>query len=242
MIEYFTFGVVYAFACVVQPGPFQAYLISQSLTNGWRRTLPIVFAPLISDGPVAMITLFVLSALPVKLLPLLQIAGGVLLLYLAFVAYKTWRNFNLRSVPLTSSPQNVMKAALVNLLNPGPYLGWSLVLAPMLLKGWRETPANGISLLVGFYGTMIAGSMLLIVVFSVARSFGQRVNRASVAVSVVALACFGLYQLWAGVASLERHTARTAVEFSPLTGGVYVHTSYKMTDDNRILRMVSSEH
>jgi len=36
---YFIMGVVYAFAAAVQPGPFQAYLISQSLSHGWRRTI-----------------------------------------------------------------------------------------------------------------------------------------------------------------------------------------------------------
>ena len=48
----------------VQPGPFQMYLISQTLLKGWKRTLPVVFAPLISDGPIIALCLFVLSQVP----------------------------------------------------------------------------------------------------------------------------------------------------------------------------------
>jgi threonine/homoserine/homoserine lactone efflux protein len=51
MLSYLTPGITYAFAAAVQPGPFQAYLISLTLVTGWRRTLPAVFAPLLSDIP-----------------------------------------------------------------------------------------------------------------------------------------------------------------------------------------------
>jgi len=42
--------VVYGFAAAVQPGPFLAFLISLALSCGWRRALPGVLAPLLSDG------------------------------------------------------------------------------------------------------------------------------------------------------------------------------------------------
>jgi len=95
MINYFIFGISYAFACVVQPGPFQAFLFSQSLTNGWRKTIPLVFAPLISDLPVIILVLLVLTSVPHEVLRILQCFGGVFLLYLAYNAYKAWRTFNL---------------------------------------------------------------------------------------------------------------------------------------------------
>jgi hypothetical protein len=36
---HFVMGAVHAFAAALQPGPFQAYLISENLTHGWRRTI-----------------------------------------------------------------------------------------------------------------------------------------------------------------------------------------------------------
>jgi threonine/homoserine/homoserine lactone efflux protein len=96
----------------------------------------------------------------------------------------------------------VLKAATVNLLNPGPYLGWSLVMGPLLLRGWRETPAHGIALLAGFYGVMVLSLMGVIILFATARRLGPQVNRLLVGLSALALAAFGGYQLWAGLAVL----------------------------------------
>ena len=93
MFGYLFLGVTYAFAAAVQPGPFQTYLISQTLSNGWRNTLPAAFAPLLSDGPIIMLVLLVLSQMPVWLAQGLQVAGGVFMLYLAVGAFKSWRAY-----------------------------------------------------------------------------------------------------------------------------------------------------
>ena len=57
-------GIGLGLAAVLRPGPFQAHLISQSLSNGWRRTLPAALAPLISDGPIIIVCLLVLRQVP----------------------------------------------------------------------------------------------------------------------------------------------------------------------------------
>jgi len=199
MITNLIFGITYAFACVVQPGPFQAFLFSQSVTNGWRKTIPLVFAPLLSDVPVIILVLLVLTYVPPEVLQILQIVGGVFLLYLAFNAYNAWRRF----APISkeeSAPQfTFFKAILVNLLNPNPYIAWSLVMGPLLIKGWNENPVNGIVLLTGFYGSMIIYSIAMIGIFAAARNFGPRINRIAIGISVFAFAAFGVYQLWSGI-------------------------------------------
>ncbi len=77
MPGYLILGMTYAFAAAVQPGPLQTYLISQTLANGWRRTIPAAFAPLLSDGPIIILVLLVLSNMPGWLVQVLQCAGGV---------------------------------------------------------------------------------------------------------------------------------------------------------------------
>jgi threonine/homoserine/homoserine lactone efflux protein len=200
MINYFLFGITYAFACVVQPGPFQAFLFSQSITNGWRKTIPLVFAPLLSDLPVILLVLFVLTRIPQEVLWILQCVGGVFLLYLAYNAYKAWRTFT-QNLAQDVLPQfNIMKAAMVNFLNPNPYLAWTLVMGPLLIKGWNESPVNGIVLLGAFYGSMIVYSIAMIALFAAARNFGSRVSHISIGISVVTLAIFGFYQFGSGIA------------------------------------------
>jgi threonine/homoserine/homoserine lactone efflux protein len=194
-------GIGYGLAAAAQPGPFQAYLISQTLTRGWKRTLPAASAPLLSDGPIIALCLLVLSQVPVWLQRFLYIAGGLFILYLAYGAYKTWRSFARRDHDMDASPQgSVLKAALMNMLNPNPYIYWTLVTGPILLRGWRETPINGIGFLSGFYITMILCLMGIVFVFGMARSIGPKVNRGLLGVSAIALFCFGLFQLWLGIA------------------------------------------
>ena len=193
-------GIGYGFAAAVQPGPFQTYLISQSLTKGWKQTLPAALAPLVSDGPIIAICLLVLSQVPIWFQSAFYIAGGLFVLYLAHGAYRSWRNSD--SIPpsaKSANPQSVLKAAIVIMLNPGPYIYWSLVTGPILLKGWRGTPVNGIGFLAGFYVAMIASLSAIILVFGGAQNLGLKVNRALLGISAFALLCFGLYQLWLGM-------------------------------------------
>ena len=98
--------------------------------------------------------------------------------------------------------KSLFSAAAVNLLNPGPYLGWSLVMGPLLMRAWRESPGLGIALLISFYGTMVLTLAGIIVLFSFARRLGPRVNRALIGASVLALTGFAVYELWLGTLGL----------------------------------------
>jgi threonine/homoserine/homoserine lactone efflux protein len=87
----------------------------------------------------------------------------------------------------------------MNAANPSPYLYWTLVTGPILLNGWRTAPASGIVFLAGFYSAIILCLAAIILLFGTARKLGPRVNRALVGVSALALAGFGLFQLWLGL-------------------------------------------
>jgi threonine/homoserine/homoserine lactone efflux protein len=205
MWVYLIQGMGYGFAAAVQPGPFQAYLISQTLSNGWRRTLPAALAPLISDGPIILLTLVVLSYVPVWFQRFLYLAGGLFILYLAYGAFVAWRNFDEMGVATHSpSRQSAIRAAMMNALSPGPYLYWSLVTGPILLAGWRQAPVNGVGFLISFYATIVLSLIAIIVVFGTARRLGPKFNRVLVGVSAIALAGFGLYQLWLGLGNGPR--------------------------------------
>lgn len=205
MLTYLILGATYAFAAAVQPGPFQTYLISQALSHGWRRTLPAALAPVVSDIPVIFVVVVLLSHLPAPALDVLRCGGGLFLVYLASRAYGAWRGpQSLAPALAPSAPRTFWAAVVIDLLNPNPWLGWSLVLGPLLLGGWRAAPVNGVALLAGFYVTLVAASAGIVVLFAGARRLGPRVARAMVGASAVALACFGGWQLWVGTVGLLR--------------------------------------
>jgi threonine/homoserine/homoserine lactone efflux protein len=200
VIIYVIQGIAYGFAAAVQPGPFQTYIISQTLKSGWRPTLPAAFAPLVSDGLIIVLVLLVLSQVPIWFQRVLYVVGGVFIVYLAYSAFKGWRNFEpVAMVSEQSTSQSLFRAATMNVLSPGPYIFWSLVTGPILIAGWRESPANGLGLLAGFYLTMIATLMGVIGVFATARHLGPRINRAMLGISAVALLGFGVYQVCRGI-------------------------------------------
>jgi threonine/homoserine/homoserine lactone efflux protein len=197
-------GIGYGFSAAVQPGPFQTYLISQTLLNGWRRTLIAALAPLVSDGLIIATVLLVLTRVPATFRLALQLAGGVFILYLAWGAFRAWRRFEVSAPPAPAAgQQSLLRAALMNFLNPNPWIFWSLVTGPILIQAWEATPGKGIAFLVGFYGAMIACLALIILLFGAARQLGPRVSRAAIGLSAVALAGFGIYQLIKGISALQ---------------------------------------
>ncbi len=199
MSEYIIFGATFAFAAAVQPGPLLAYLVSQTISKGWEKTLPASLAPIISDGPIIILVLLLLNNIPDWSIKLLHLGGGLFLFYLSFNAYKSWKNFNDGQLSGTNSRQTLLSATFVNLLNPAPYLGWSLVMGPLFLKGYRETPMNGFSLIISFYSTMIICLAGIILLTSLTKSAGTKINRAVIGFSAAALLCFGIYQFFLGI-------------------------------------------
>ncbi len=202
MLSYFLQGFALGLSAAATPGPFQAYLLAQSVRRGWQRTLRVAFAPLLSDGPIIALVLFILTQTPAWFLSGLQIVGGFFILYLAWGAFQAYRTYAPMIEPPTegeTETRTVLQATVMNLLNPNPYIFWSILGGPILLKAWQNAPMQAGAFLAGIYITLIGGFMLLIFLFSAAGQFGPRVTRLLVGVSAIALALFGVYQSWQGV-------------------------------------------
>jgi hypothetical protein len=94
-----------------------------------------------------------------------------------------------------SGPRTLRQAVAVNLLNPGPYLGWSPILGPAVLAAWARAPAHAVGLVVAFYGTMVATLAATIVLFGATRWLGARGQHGLLLVSALTLAALGVYRL-----------------------------------------------
>jgi threonine/homoserine/homoserine lactone efflux protein len=199
VLAYVLQGITIGFSAGVTPGPLMAYFLSQALQNGWKRTLPAALAPLVSDGPIIFLVLVLLTQTPIWLLDLLRIAGGMFILFLSWQSLSVWRSAPTINSLTQARPTSLRDAALMNLLNPAPYIFWATILGPILLEGWRRTASLGFGFVAAFYGTMIACFMALIVLFASARQLGPRVVRVLGLVAAVAMAIFGVYQLTIGV-------------------------------------------
>lgn len=85
------------------------------------------------------------------------------------------------------------------LLSPGPWLFWSLINGPALLEAWAVSPWWGAAYLAGFYGVFILTNLVLIGLFATLRKTGEKVRKALLLVSAIALAGFAMYQFLQGL-------------------------------------------
>jgi threonine/homoserine/homoserine lactone efflux protein len=203
MLEYILIGISYALSAALQPGPLQAFFLAKVARDGWKRTLPAAAAPLISDGPIALIAILFLNILPEGFRDYLGLAGGILLLVFAWNAFQNWRNATPPQEGSTSGvPKTLLQAALVNLLNPNPYLGWSLVMGPAVLAAWTDKPGMAAVLLLAFYITMISTSMVIIYLMGRALLLGEDSRRALSLISAALLVGLGAYFIYQALGRL----------------------------------------
>lgn len=189
-------GISYALSAGLQPGPLQAFFIAKVAEGGWRKALPAAFAPLVSDGPIALVSILLLRVLPSNFRDWIGLAGGILLLFFGWSALRTASSDH-RTPPTDpgSTPRTIGQAALINLLNPNPYLGWSLVMGPAVINAWESGPGMAAALLLSFYITMIGTSILLIYLVGQALLLNPRIKQILGLVSGILLIGLGLFFL-----------------------------------------------
>ncbi len=192
-------GALLGLSAAMLPGPFQAFVLSEAARRGWRRTLPVATAPLLSDGPVLLVVFLAVSRLPDAALEGMRVAGGLFMGYLAYGAVR-W----LRRGPEARGAGygGVLRGAVMNLLNPNPWLFWGLVGAPIVVAAWQRAPAQAVAFLVAFYLALMAVTAGLIVVFGEAADRGPRLRRALLGIAALALAGFGVLQVVTGLRRL----------------------------------------
>lgn len=179
------------------PGPLQAYLLNVTLNYGWRRGLLVIFSPLITDGPIIFLTVFVLQQVPEWAIQLIRFGGGFLLLWIAWGAWQQLQSgakftaSDTTVVKGTISPLKVLStASAMNVFSPGPYLFWSTVTGPLLLEALEISPWWGLAMLVGFYGTFLGGMAVLVILFNRLGTIGADVTRYILVITIGLLTWF----------------------------------------------------
>ena len=184
-------------SAAVIPGPLLAYLFSTILTRGARRALLVVLAPLLTDAPIIVLMTSVLGQLPQAVLQLIQVAGGCLLLSIAWGASQQTQSDSL----LTLSPDGatrsrgairvLLTAVLMNLLSPGLWLFWATVNGPLLLSALEVSVIHALAFLLAFYGVFLGGFCVWIALFHRLRHVDARILRSMILATALLLLWFG---------------------------------------------------
>jgi threonine/homoserine/homoserine lactone efflux protein len=174
-IELLGAGAAFGLAAGLSPGPLLALVVTQTVRHGPREGLKVAMAPLITDAPIVLGSVLVLSRLAASdvLLGVVALVGG---LFVAYLAVESLRTTRLDAGAGGAAPRSWRQGALVNALSPHPYLFWITVGAPILVGAATGGLAGPAAFLVGFYVCLVGSKVA--VAAAVGASRGALTGRA----------------------------------------------------------------
>lgn len=161
MFDILAAGVILGLSAGLAPGPLLTLVIAETLQHDIKAGIKVAVAPLVTDLPLILLTVFVLTKLSDMdpILGVISVLGGLFLLLMGYE--------NLRSTgvacdrPAQLRPASLTKGALANVLSPYPYLFWFSVGAPLMTKAMRVGPAAPVLFLVTFYALLVGSKVVL---------------------------------------------------------------------------------
>jgi threonine/homoserine/homoserine lactone efflux protein len=82
-------------------------------------------------------------------------------MYLLYLAYESFCASGVELSESSGAPQSLVKGAMVNFLNPSPYIFWLTVGAPTIIQAGVEHPLAAIAFLGVFYLCLIGVKVML---------------------------------------------------------------------------------
>jgi threonine/homoserine/homoserine lactone efflux protein len=170
VLYFLTLGTVLGLSAGFVPGPLLTLVIAETVRHNFRAGLKIALAPLITDLPIILIALFLLSRITgfESVLGIISIIGGGFILYMGYEGLRTsGQELDLRE----TRPKSLTRGILANALNPHPYLFWISVGAPTVIKAIEESVLSGVIFLGSFYVLLVGSKIGLALLASRSKAF-----------------------------------------------------------------------
>jgi threonine/homoserine/homoserine lactone efflux protein len=180
------------------PGPLLTLVISETLKNGTKEGIKVAVSPLITDLPIILVTILVVSRIANidYLLGLIAFGGSLFLIYLGYESI-SFRGIN-RDVPDQASV--IKKGVIANFLNPSPYVFWFTIGSPTIIKAAKESLMFVALFLIVFYSVLIGSKVLIAAITGKSRHFlNSRFYLYLIRFLGVVLFLFALYFIKSGI-------------------------------------------
>ncbi|GAB6112758.1 LysE family translocator [Desulfomicrobium salsuginis] len=167
---YLTLGALLGLSAGLAPGPLLTLVISETLRHDVRAGVRVALAPMVTDLPIILLTLFVLSRLAGfhGILGAISIAGGIFILSMGYEGLRT-KGFD---VHLQDAPRkSLRKGILTNMLSPHPYLFWFGVGAPTMTRALDVNLLAPAAFIAGFYACLVGSKIALALLVGRSKSF-----------------------------------------------------------------------
>jgi threonine/homoserine/homoserine lactone efflux protein len=172
MIHYLSFGIILGLSAGFSPGPLLTLVISETLQHNIKAGIRVALAPVITDFPIVVLSLFILANLSNSetILGVISIFGGL------FVMYLGWENIRINGFELNLrniKPKSLSKGILTNFLSPHPYLFWLSVGAPVTTKAFNQNQLAPFAFIGSFYLFLVGAKVLIAIFVGKSKSFLQ---------------------------------------------------------------------
>lgn len=172
MLSFLSIGIILGLSAGFAPGPLLTLVISETLQHDIKAGFRVAFAPILTDLPIVLFTIFILAQLADfhRVLGFISLAGACFICYLGIANLKT------RGVDLPKNqgaPKSLRKGFLANLLSPHPYLFWLTVGGPTTVKAMAQGVYVAVAFVLSFYLLLIGSKVCLAVLVEKSRSFLQ---------------------------------------------------------------------
>ena len=170
MIHFLLVGSLLGLSAGMAPGPLLTLVVSETLAHDIRAGIRVALAPLVSDLPIVLLTLFILS----KLSGFQSVLGGISLMGGGVIFYMGVQGLLSSGVVLDmekKAPRSLGKGVMVNFLSPHPYLFWISVGAPTMGRAMEVNIGAAIFFVASFYLLLVGSKVGLAVLVGRSKSF-----------------------------------------------------------------------
>jgi len=145
-------------------------VVSQTIKHDFKEGLKVAFAPLISDIPIIIISLIIISFLEgyKSILGIISILGGV---YLVYLAYESFKFKPLKVDVVVRNPKSLRKGVTLNLVNPSPYIFWITIGSPIIIPAYMINPVAPFEFIISFYIFLVGAKICVAYITGKSREF-----------------------------------------------------------------------
>ena len=188
----------------IKPGPLLTMVIRETLSGGLRAGLWTAAAPIFTDGPLVIFSLFAAAwiATNPSVLLAITLAGAI---FLAQMGYECFGldppNMDEDAPPPTGS---FLRGVITNLLNPNVYVFWFLIGGPLMASAADEEILAPIAYAITFLVTLILTKATI--AYAIHRASGNisaTVYRRLLAICGLVMIGFSLYYAMEGYGLLQ---------------------------------------
>jgi len=155
------FGMIIGLAAGLSPGPLITLVISETLTKGKKEGIEVAVSVLISELPIILFVLVILSSVAEKtiILGAISLLGACFLIYLGLLNLRT----SVKESNHLGKDKALLKGITTNLLNPNAYMFWLTIGGPRILESVHVHSSVSMFFIFGFY-MMLVGSQIAVAI------------------------------------------------------------------------------